>query len=80
MVIAPVVLINSTLGIDTKFVPAIVKDVSVVGSAIRDEVVIVGIAPSPVSTVIAPPKLTEEPLIVLRYDDWLELYRKMRKK
>ena len=56
---APVVLINSTLGIETKFVPAIVKDVSLEGSAIKEEVVIVGRSPSPVAIVIDPPRLTD---------------------
>ena len=62
--IAPVVLINSTLGIETKFVPAIDKEVSLEGSPIREEVEIVGRSPSPVGIVPEAPNATVIPLKV----------------
>ena len=62
-VTAPVELINSTLGTDTKFVPVNVNVVSVLGSIAILEDVIVGL--SIVDIVVEPPKDTLDPLIVI---------------
>ena len=64
-IMAPVVLINSTLGIETKFVPAIVRVSSVVGYAIKEEVVMVGRSPSPVGMVPEAPNAIVCPFTVI---------------
>ncbi len=60
LVIAPVVLIASTVGTDTKFVPVIVTDVCVFSITVGLMLEIVGFV-SP--TVTDPPRLTAEPFI-----------------
>ena len=62
-VTAPVELINSTLGTDTKFVPVNVNVVPVLGAITTLEDVIVGL--SIVDIVVEPPKDTLDPLIVI---------------